>query len=384
MKTERELAELIFDKFRDTKCKEGEIVLWKTIRFSVLNHLNPKEQEVFDTVLNGLIYTGYCTYENTRSKLFRLTKKGFDYIYDDEKTQDMLNKPWIVPSNKDTDWEETFKNLWAVIGKEDSAPYYLGGPKFYDVILQICDTIPGTYGDYIEVRKNEGKSTSRFHYYKELIDALSEEQRFELYAKLQIYIEQNDSSLHKGSKNAETTKLLTRKQNEEDVNTDSRPKVFISYSWDDSKHKEWVLKFATKLMENGINVILDRWELDKYGTMLPNFMEQSISQSERVICVMTPNYKKKTENLEGGVGYEYSIISASFLADSIKTTKFIPLLRLGDDIESIPESLKGRMYIDMREDNRYDTEVEKLLRDIYDEPEYQKPKIGTKPIFKKK
>ena len=39
-------------------------------------------------------------------------------------------------------------------------------------------------------------------------------------------------------------------------------------------------------------------------------MAHAVKDSDRVICVMTPNYKKKTDNLEGGVGVEYSIISA--------------------------------------------------------------------------
>ena len=34
-------------------------------------------------------------------------------------------------------------------------------------------------------------------------------------------------------------------------------KAFMSYSWDDDQHKEWVAKLATNLREDGIETILD-------------------------------------------------------------------------------------------------------------------------------
>jgi hypothetical protein len=155
------------------------------------------------------------------------------------------------------------------------------------------------------------------------------------------------------------------------------PKIFISYSWDNKNHEEWVLKLATSLCNNGIDVILDKWELNRLGKPIPNFMEQSISQSQRVICVMTPNYKKKTDKLTGGVGYEYSIITAEIFSNGTNTSKFIPLLKEGEVEDAIPIALKGRKYIDLRNSE----DIEELIRDIHEEPKYKKPPIGKKPIF---
>src|SRR5215510_7410388 len=39
------------------------------------------------------------------------------------------------------------------------------------------------------------------------------------------------------------------------------PKVFISYSHDSTPHKRWVSELATQLQNNGIDTILDQWEL---------------------------------------------------------------------------------------------------------------------------
>jgi SAM-dependent methyltransferase len=160
------------------------------------------------------------------------------------------------------------------------------------------------------------------------------------------------------------------------LKTSSPPKIFISYSWDCPSHEQWVLELATTLRKNGVNVILDKWELTQSGQLLPNFMERSIAESQRVICVMTPNYKIKTDQLTGGVGYEYSIITAE-LFSNVDTAKFIPLIRTGEDHDAIPVALKGRKYIDMRRKDN----IEELLRDIYQKPKYEKPPLGDEPSF---
>ena len=160
------------------------------------------------------------------------------------------------------------------------------------------------------------------------------------------------------------------------------PVVFISYSWDNPEHENWIITLATKLRENGIDAILDKWDIGLLGKLLPHFMETSISRSHRVICVMTPNYKKKTENLTGGVGYEYSIITAEIFTENINTSKFIPLFRRGTDADAIPTALRGRKYVDMRDDAQFDEKfIHELLRDIHDEPKFKKPAIGKKTKF---
>jgi hypothetical protein len=140
-------------------------------------------------------------------------------------------------------------------------------------------------------------------------------------------------------------------------------KVFISYSWDSEEHKEWVLNLAKKLKDEEVTVILDRYSLQKYGMLVPHFIEQSILKSKRVICIMTPNYKKKTEGLEDGVGEEYSIIQAE-ISNNIKTTKYIPILRRGNKHTSIPIKLQGRLYLDMTEDRDFEDKFIELVRDI--------------------
>lgn len=142
-----------------------------------------------------------------------------------------------------------------------------------------------------------------------------------------------------------------------------KAKVAISYSWDSDEHKAWVRKLANDLHKKGVYVILDQWEL-KAGQLIPDYMEKSIQEAERVICIMTSNYKKKSDKLEGGVGYEYSIIKRE-IYNNINSNKILPILREGSENESCPSSLSGRLYLDFRRDDSYENSLNLLLREIF-------------------
>ena len=60
------------------------------------------------------------------------------------------------------------------------------------------------------------------------------------------------------------------------------PKAFISYSHDSQEHKKWVLDFATRLRNNGVDAALDQWDL-KPGDDLPHFMERGLASADRVL-----------------------------------------------------------------------------------------------------
>ena len=402
MKTERQIAEMIFDFFRNANCRTGQIVMMNTILFSPeITSLNPKEQDLFETVLVGLQVTGHFVQEDN-PRCLRLTQKGFDYIYDEEQKDKMSVIPWVFPPIKNVDWDKAYNRLWRIIGPQGSAVCYIPGPKFYDFVLSFTDELPPSYGKYIDQLKKKDISTSRVDYYKDLIDELDVQQRYLLYGQVQSYIEENIVSCNEDNTDKGFTDLdfpfsendilnddedkivpppvASPMSDSSPTDTSKTPKVAISYSWDNDQHKEWVLKLATDLQTKyGISVTLDVWDGMKFGKFLPDFMAHAVKDSDRVICVMTPNYKKKTDNLEGGVGVEYSIISAE-IKDDVKTEKFIPLFRDGDE-EDIPIFLEGRSYVDMRDESKYYKAIEALARDIWNQPKYKKPQIGPKPKF---
>lgn len=155
------------------------------------------------------------------------------------------------------------------------------------------------------------------------------------------------------------------------------PKVFISYSHDSLTHKEWVLTLGTRLRSNGIDAILDQWELS-IGDDLPNFMEKHLSTANYIIMVCTERYTDKANNGTGGVGYEKMIITSN-LMDKIDETKIIPIIRQNGNKE-IPTFLKTKLYVDFSIDEYYESSFDELIRKIHQSPIFKKPPIGNNPF----
>lgn len=161
------------------------------------------------------------------------------------------------------------------------------------------------------------------------------------------------------------------------------PKCFISYSWDSEEHKEWVRKLAINLQSNGVITLLDQW--DTYpGIDLIKYMETSIRESDYVILVCTPNFTQKANLVEGGVGYEKIIVTGEIYHKLSPQKKYVPIIRNGKPKECLPSYLKTRVYLDFSNDNKYQDNIEKLLRHIHAQQEHKRPSLGTKPIFDNK
>jgi hypothetical protein len=126
-------------------------------------------------------------------------------------------------------------------------------------------------------------------------------------------------------------------------------KVFISYSWDSEEHKAWVLAFANRLRNDGIDTILDQTHLH-LGGRTPEFMERSIRDSRSVLVICTEGYKQRFDGRKGGAGYEGHIITADILI-SAGPNKFIPVLRQGDWTAAVPSALGGVYGVDLRSDS---------------------------------
>lgn len=156
-------------------------------------------------------------------------------------------------------------------------------------------------------------------------------------------------------------------------------KVFISYSWNVQAK---VIELADRLITNGIDVIIDVYDLkeghDKYA-----FMEQSVNDPsvDKVLIICDRSYMEKANDRSGGVGDETVIISPEIYGQ-MEQEKFIPIVfEVNDEGQAcVPHYLKSRIYIDLTtDDHRYETEYEKLLRNIYQKPLRKKPALGTKP-----
>lgn len=135
--------------------------------------------------------------------------------------------------------------------------------------------------------------------------------------------------------------------------------VFVSCSWDNDGHKEWVCDLATRLREDGIAIALDLWDLIP-GDQIPEFMERTVRESDYVLIICTHRYKVRSDSRQGGVGYEGDIMTAEVLNNQ-NQRKFIPILRQPDWRESAPSWLSGKYYIDLSASSYSETHYQDLL-----------------------
>ncbi|WP_226035411.1 TIR domain-containing protein [Aquibacillus saliphilus] len=158
-------------------------------------------------------------------------------------------------------------------------------------------------------------------------------------------------------------------------------KVFISYSWAMPGREDWVLDIATRLTNDGVHVVLDKWDSAE-GQNLNAFMQRSVNDPtiKKVLVICDEIYTKKADGFEGGVGTETVIISDEVYRD-VEQTKFIPIIaeRGANGEEYIPTYLKGTKYIDMSSAQQYEEGYERLIRNLYHKPEYVRPELGKAP-----
>jgi hypothetical protein len=157
----------------------------------------------------------------------------------------------------------------------------------------------------------------------------------------------------------------------------SPPNVFISYSHDSPEHKQWVLKLAADLRGNGVDAVIDQWDLSP-GDDIPSFMEQGLKSADRVVAVCSKEYVERANKGQGGVGYEKMIVTAEII-ENLGTKKFIPIIRRAGT-PPVPTFLGYRLYIDFEDDAKYRSSLETLVRELLNVPDPGKPPVGPNPF----
>ena len=159
------------------------------------------------------------------------------------------------------------------------------------------------------------------------------------------------------------------------------PKVFISYAWGDSEYQNLVLSFANKLIGDGIDVLLDKWNLTE-GNDTNAYMEKCVTDKTitNVLILLDPLYAEKADTHRGGVGTETQIISEKVYKE-VEQSRFIPIVMKRDANGNIckPTYLQSRLHFDLTVPEKYETEYKRLVKMLYGIEVFVKPPIGNKP-----
>ncbi|MDU1005459.1 MAG: metallophosphoesterase [Clostridium butyricum] len=154
------------------------------------------------------------------------------------------------------------------------------------------------------------------------------------------------------------------------------PKIYISYSWDDEVHKNWVITLMNKLRENGIDANMDVSIIQSETVNVNQMMIQNIRDSDFIIIVLTENYAQRANAYIGGVGRETKLIENE-LADNLK--RIILVKRgVGEDKLIIPYYLDGVYYMDFTIDDNFKQSFDELIHMIWGVNRVEIAPIGNK------
>jgi len=364
---------------------------------------HPREDSLFTELLEKLymLHGGHfftLQQSNHRALTVELArrktgKEGYNYAleYPDEEDTKQIIQQYesenSVQFHTDKElssriWIDIYNRFFELINHKENSETYFSGNRFITAVQEFDPHFPD-YSQYIKMRNAEGKSTSRKIYYYDILMELPESKRNDVIERILSQVAREEpekvQAIHMLMGNESMQEKIIEKTKAEFIPAGT-PIVFISYSWDGPEHDGWILKLAALLRENGVDVILDKYDL-KAGKNLLHFMEQAIKKAHKILLIFTPNYKLKAENRKGGVGYEYSILNVSLYKNQTSNDKIIPILRQGSQDESIPEFIQQFIHLDLRNDETFQTSFTDLLREIFDEPSIKKPKLGKRPAF---
>lgn len=142
-------------------------------------------------------------------------------------------------------------------------------------------------------------------------------------------------------------------------------KVFISHASEDKER--FVIEFAQKLRENGIDAWLDLWEMKPGDKLVDKIFNQGLKEADAFIVVLSKysvNKKWVIEELESAVIKRIN-----------EDTKLIPVII--DSGTEVPEVLKPTIWCEIEDLNNYDLKLNELINSIYGV--YDKSPLGTVP-----
>lgn len=152
-------------------------------------------------------------------------------------------------------------------------------------------------------------------------------------------------------------------------------KVFISYSHDSPEHLERVLSLSDRLRRDGIDCLIDQYEISPRQGW-PRWTMSQIEEARFVLVICSETYHRRVRGREEtgkglGAKWEGAVITQELYDSEADNDKFIPVLFSSEDADYIPVYLRGA--------TRYvlDDDYEDLYRHLTNQPKHVRPALGA-------
>jgi hypothetical protein len=142
-------------------------------------------------------------------------------------------------------------------------------------------------------------------------------------------------------------------------------KVFVSHASEDKDR--FVMDFSNKLMANGVDTWLDKWEMSPGDSLVDKIFEEGIKEADIFIVVLSKYSVNKPWVKEE--------LNAGFVKRVGNNCKIIPIV-LDDCI--VPECLSSTIWEKINNLSSYDENFQRILNSIFGLSD--KPSIGQVPV----
>jgi hypothetical protein len=144
------------------------------------------------------------------------------------------------------------------------------------------------------------------------------------------------------------------------------PKVFVCHATEDKDR--FVLEFARRLRENGVQAWLDHWEMLPGDSLVDKIFGEGLKEANAVVVVVSKHSIQKRWVREE--------LNASIVQRIERACKIVPVVI--DECE-VPEALKSTIWEKVADLNNYDGEFARILGAIFGH--YEKPPLGPAPAY---
>jgi hypothetical protein len=144
------------------------------------------------------------------------------------------------------------------------------------------------------------------------------------------------------------------------------PKVFVSHASEDKDR--FVIDFATKLRQRGVDAWLDKWEMSPGDSLVDKIFAEGIGQAAAVIVVLSKESVQKPWVREE--------LNAAFVSRVNKGSKLIPVVI--DDCE-VPNALTSTLWERIHDLSSYENSLDRIVASILGT--IDKPPIGALPSY---
>lgn len=144
------------------------------------------------------------------------------------------------------------------------------------------------------------------------------------------------------------------------------PKVFVSHASEDKDR--FVIGFAEKLRENGIDAWLDKWEMFPGDSLVDKIFEEGVKEAKAFIIILSSFSVQKPWVREE--------LNAAVVKRINNGTKLIPVVI---DKCEVPEALKSTVWENVKDITSYESNLDRIVSSIYGLTD--KPPLGESPQY---